>query len=225
MKKTIFALAAGLALIGGTAAQAQPEIDFTVPALNPGASITYAGGAAPLVGTAITITQLQGLNTPSNSGAILTVTGGTLGFTSGNLTSSTASSWVFGVGPASAVTINGSTAHGSGALLSGQVESVIVTASGANNFNVAIGVILNIVNPTLASFFGLSGGSSNPWTGNFNIGFTAAATPPGAISSTQVLSGDLITTPVPEPSTMAIAGLGALGMIGYGLRRRKALGA
>jgi len=32
-------------------------------------------------------------------------------------------------------------------------------------------------------------------------------------------------TVVPEPSTMAIAGLGALGMIGYGLRRRKALGA
>jgi len=30
---------------------------------------------------------------------------------------------------------------------------------------------------------------------------------------------------VPEPSSMAIAGLGALGMIGYGLRRRKALGA
>jgi len=32
-------------------------------------------------------------------------------------------------------------------------------------------------------------------------------------------------TSVPEPSTMAIAGLGALGLIGYGLRRRKALGA
>jgi hypothetical protein len=31
--------------------------------------------------------------------------------------------------------------------------------------------------------------------------------------------------PVPEPSTMALAGLGALGLIGYGLRRRKALGA
>jgi|SRR5271157_1682435 len=30
---------------------------------------------------------------------------------------------------------------------------------------------------------------------------------------------------VPEPSSMAIAGLGALGMIGYGLRRRKTLGA
>jgi len=30
---------------------------------------------------------------------------------------------------------------------------------------------------------------------------------------------------VPEPSTMALAGLGALGLIGYGLRRRKAQGA
>jgi len=32
-------------------------------------------------------------------------------------------------------------------------------------------------------------------------------------------------TVAPEPSTMALAGLGALGLIGYGLRRRKALGA
>jgi len=41
------------------------------------------------------------------------------------------------------------------------------------------------------------------------------------------ISSDATTTfaAVPEPSSMAIAGLGALGMIGYGLRRRKALGA
>jgi len=31
--------------------------------------------------------------------------------------------------------------------------------------------------------------------------------------------------PVPEPSSLAIAGIGALGLIGYGLRRRKALSA
>ncbi len=36
---------------------------------------------------------------------------------------------------------------------------------------------------------------------------------------------NLVLTPVPEPSSMATAGLGALGMIGYALRRRKALGA
>jgi MYXO-CTERM domain-containing protein len=28
-------------------------------------------------------------------------------------------------------------------------------------------------------------------------------------------------TPTPEPSSMAIAGLGALGLIGYGIRRRR----
>jgi hypothetical protein len=38
-----------------------------------------------------------------------------------------------------------------------------------------------------------------------------------------VFNGSLVTTsvPTPEPSTMAIAGLGALGMIGYGWKRRK----
>jgi len=47
----------------------------------------------------------------------------------------------------------------------------------------------------------------------------------GVISfSSYAPSGPTITA-VPEPSTMAIAGLGALGFIGYGLRRRKALGA
>ena len=35
----------------------------------------------------------------------------------------------------------------------------------------------------------------------------------------------LTSVPVPEPSTMAIARLGALDMIGYGLRRRRVLGA
>jgi len=32
-------------------------------------------------------------------------------------------------------------------------------------------------------------------------------------------------SPAPEPSAMALAGLGALGLVGYGLRRRKAMGA
>lgn len=35
-------------------------------------------------------------------------------------------------------------------------------------------------------------------------------------------SGSIETTSTPEPSSMALAGLGALGLIGYGLRRRKA---
>jgi len=38
-------------------------------------------------------------------------------------------------------------------------------------------------------------------------------------------SADASEIVVPEPSSLAVAGLGALGMIGYGLRRRKASGA
>jgi len=38
-------------------------------------------------------------------------------------------------------------------------------------------------------------------------------------------TSNLALTPVPEPSTMALTGLGALGFVGYGLRRRKAKGA
>ena len=65
--------------------------------------------------------------------------------------------------------------------------------------------------------------------------FTLSLT--GVTSSTRVTAATFSfgTTPdhfvdgheqiVPEPSTLAIAGLGALGLIGYGLRRRKAAGA
>jgi len=44
-------------------------------------------------------------------------------------------------------------------------------------------------------------------------------------SSSTILSNDNTTAVVPEPSGLAVAGIGALGLIGYGLRRRKALGA
>lgn len=42
----------------------------------------------------------------------------------------------------------------------------------------------------------------------------------GGTTTFSVLQQNFSQTAVPEPSTMAIAGLGALGFIGYGLRRR-----
>ncbi len=72
-------------------------------------------------------------------------------------------------------------------------------------------------------------GVSSP-LGNSNELFI---TPSGTFSESQVLTiklgaGDSVTltenttaVAVPEPSSMAIAGLGALGLIGYGIRRRK----
>jgi hypothetical protein len=171
---------------------------------------------------------VQGRNTPSNNLAIQTITGGLLNFTTGNLTGSTPTTWTFGAGPSGAMTIAGGIAGlGIAAgtnLLSGTIQSATVTSGGGNNFNVAVSLFSNTVNATLAAFYGLTGGSA-PWSGNFNIGFTtsSSATPPGAFSTSPnglVQSGDVTTSPVPEPSTMAIAGLGAIGFIGFGLRRR-----
>ena len=45
------------------------------------------------------------------------------------------------------------------------------------------------------------------------------------VSSLSGTASASVVSSIPEPSSMAIAGLGALGLIGYGLRRRKALGA
>ncbi len=216
MKKMIFTLAAGLALLGGNAARAQPTLEFTVPANNPGASISYAGGATDLVGTGITITQVQGLDTPMSNLVIEAITSGAMNFTSGAFTGNVGTSeWVFGAGPAGGLTITGGIsslglANGS-TLLSGTIKSASVVASGST-FKVGISVFLNTVNSTLASYYGLQGGSGASWTGIYNIGFNATGSAPSSFSSSSVGSGTVDTNPiVPEPSSLVIAGLALWG--------------
>jgi hypothetical protein len=79
------------------------------------------------------------------------------------------------------------------------------------NFGSAIGAPMSFS-------LSLTGLSPQPTVGPHPFGFQNFTA-----NDTQDTSG--VVTGVPEPSTLAIAGLGALGMIGYGLRRRKALGA
>jgi hypothetical protein len=43
---------------------------------------------------------------------------------------------------------------------------------------------------------------------------------PNSLANLTITTRALTTNPVPEPSTLAVAGLGALGFMGYGLRRR-----
>jgi hypothetical protein len=76
-------------------------------------------------------------------------------------------------------------------------------------------------NLTLADFENLSTGGtpSTPFAAGF-----ARNVPGGTVVTGWVGSGPTPTQfqpSAPEPSTLAIAGLGAIGFIGYGLRRRK----
>ncbi|MGC8641282.1 MAG: PEP-CTERM sorting domain-containing protein [Isosphaeraceae bacterium] len=216
MRHAIFALAAGVALIGGSSAWAQ-SLDFTVPAVNTGASISYATSGGDLVGTSISITDVTGIGTPSNAGAPVGITNGFLNFSSGAFASVNGSEWDFGGG--GPITITATSPFGGGALLSGTITNAQVTGSGGT-YHVAIAAFFNTISSGVASYFGVP---TSGWSGNLSISFNTsnAVTAPGTFTSSSVRSGD-VTTSVPEPSTMAIAGLGALGLIGYGLRRRRA---
>jgi hypothetical protein len=56
---------------------------------------------------------------------------------------------------------------------------------------------------------------------NNSIGVSGTTT----MQQSGVFSATTVVPPVPEPSTFVIAGIGGLGLIGYGLRRRRAPGA
>jgi len=67
----------------------------------------------------------------------------------------------------------------------------------------------------------------NPAPGSYTLSQTVVLTNLTTLGTSipVVYSGTSSVVAIPEPSTMAIAGIGALGMIGYGIRRRKARGA
>ena len=57
-----------LGLVAALPAQADPELDFTIPAVNTGATVTYAGGAKPFNAMNITISNVEGIDgTPFNT--------------------------------------------------------------------------------------------------------------------------------------------------------------
>jgi hypothetical protein len=197
--------------------------------VNNGASINYATSGGGLVGSKIRITEVTGEGTTPGfpaAGSVVPITGGILNFTSGAFTGTSGGEWVFGMGAPGSITITGSgPGIGSGVLLTGRILEADVTGS-KKNFHVAIGAFVNTISSALAAYFGVPAGPGMPWSGNLNIGFTTSGKPiaPGTFNSINVSSGDVITS-IPEPSSLAIAGLGGVGLIGYGLRRRRPVGA
>jgi hypothetical protein len=104
----------------------------------------------------------------------------------------------------------------------------VVTSFGGGFYFVGAGYI-DQVNASLASYFGLPGGmgpDAQIWTGTFNFSFMGTDTG-GVITATgaNISGGDFDTHAVPEPSSLVLTGLGALGMLVFGPWRRMAAGA
>jgi len=86
--------------------------------------------------------------------------------------------------------------------------TVTVTGAGAPTWASAADVLTgndHLPNPEILA------AHVDPWTGS------------GAPISTTSFASDAQVQVVPEPSTLALVGLGALGFVGYGIRRRKAV--
>ncbi|QEH35037.1 hypothetical protein OJF2_35820 [Aquisphaera giovannonii] len=219
MRKFVSCLATAILLSGACRIQAGTLLDFNMDSTHPaGASIRYAGGAAPLVGVNLSVDSVTGLDASQNDGSMLSLAGGLLNFQTGNLISSDASHWAFGAGGSISITTTSPILPGaSDLLLSGTLKSVDVEL-GSGVFKVVIASYVNTVDSTLASYFGVAPGSS--WEGDLNLSFRAKGLPPGGFESSRILSGDVTTGAVPEPSSVLMGGIGVLGLGLLKLRRR-----
>jgi len=216
-------LALGLALSFFPAlAQAAPVLDFGIVAPTTG-TISYAGGASPLVGSGIEVDNITGIGTPSNNGVTVTCVSCTLNFTTGNLTSSTATTWNFGGG--GSITITGGVDLIPGGapeipvgttLLSGSFDGASVTKTN-NTFRIAGASFVDTKDEDLLDFYGAP---NTLWRGGFNISFLANGSPPNSFTSTTVLSGDVANTePIPEPASLVLLGSGLFSLGAYARKK------
>jgi len=180
----------------------------TITATNTGVLISSIGGSGVSITAVLNLTANSSGNATDAGGVIEQNYNGSFSITSGN--NGTGTNYLSG-------TFSGLTFGFSG----GTVATL--TASdppGTISFTSSYSPAFPLGAPTGASFT-FSGVS--PSLGIVTSSFPIASTI-GSFSATGSGTFSATAAAVPEPSTMAIAGLGALGMIGYGLRRRKILG-
>jgi hypothetical protein len=211
-------------------AQASSVLDFTIPGGQGGASVSYAGGSSPLVGSNLKVSDVSGGGTPANSGATLAITNGLLNFTTGSFTNSNGGVWNFGGG--GSVTITGTVAPQtpagfapfggtSGTLMDATFSSASVSSVNVNNSFLTLGLFFDPPNSDLKTYFGLP---DLKYQGFFNLTFnldtaTSAGSP---FDSSFVGSGDTQTSPVPAPGFLVLLCSGStVSFAGYALRRWK----
>ena len=239
---TICLVTALVLSLSSTPLQADAILDFNLTSPTTG-TISYAGGANPLVGSNISVDSVVGLGTSANDGVVRSLFSARLNFTTGNLIGFTSTTWDFsGGGSISLVggvdlnndgdtTDPGDIPNGT-LLLVGAFDSAAVVKSGGS-FRVAISAFTDTKNDALLAFYNLpSGPSAGDLSGNFNISFFASGSPPNRFGSRVVLSGDVTNTCVgdcvgggggggiPEPASLTLVGCGFLTM---GFLQRKLL--
>lgn len=190
-----------------------------------GGSISYAQGGT-LSGNGISVSDIYSI-VGGTATATHAISGATLEFTSGNLTTYNAGTWTFSGG--GSITITPGTVFGSSSgtnnLLQGTFKSVTVTQEvNTPYFQIDFqdGAFTG-KNGTFASQI-LTNYNIGPssYTGNVDLTFLATTTTGNGFTSLGGPSGKVSAT-VPLPASALLIGSGFLGLIGYGIRRQRSV--
>lgn len=224
---------AGAALMAGTA-RAVPivTLDFNVTSGGSG-TISYAGGAAPLVGTGVHVDTVTLLDANGNQlGATGTCIGCVLEFSTGNFTGTTAMTETWNFAGGGMIKLVGGIDFDNDGRADDANEpgpnSVLFDGSfggdGGNvmavsgTYKIATGSFQDLKDPTLLAFYGLP--ANVLYDGGFNLSFNAPGSPGDSFVSTRMQGGDIMNMPTPEPATLLLLAPG-LATFGYLNRRRR----
>jgi hypothetical protein len=216
----------------GAAFAAPAIIDFSTGGGVDTGTLTYAGGAAPLIGTDILIGLVKGVSTPSNSGVSDPITLGLLSFTTGDFVSFSAGTYTFGSGGSISIMGTGpgcTTVGGCGGntpdttsgpnLLTGLDVSAQFGPSGLLSLAITNGS--DTKDPLLVQFFGLVPATIPGWnfSGTIHASLDSGGTG-GAFAADSTGSTDIANTPVPEPASIILLGSVLVGITSLVHRRR-----
>lgn len=227
--KSILGVFLAVALAGSVSADV---IDFsTGPGVDSG-TVSYAGGANPLVGSNILIGQVKGVGTPSNNGVIDSITNGILAFTTGAFLSFDSLTQTYTFGPGGSLTITG---MGPGCTTIGGCPtnnpdtssgpnlvtgSILSATYQAGEFNIALVAGNDTKDPLLVQFFGF-----DPSNTTFHFSGSVHTAPPvfnerGGFTANSTSSTDISNTAtVPDhPGTLSLLLL-TMTVIGLAARR------
>jgi hypothetical protein len=186
-------------------------------------TVSFAGGAHPLVGTNLAVANVVALDAAGNQvGGMNACTNCFLNFTTGGFTGTGASSPTWDFAGGGTIALTGDFPAAGSTLFSGSFGTDGASVLWLSNSSKIVGgSFSDTKDPALLAFFGLT---TAQWDGAFNIAVQAAGAPGDPFTSTRLYGSDISNSPAPnpEPGTWVLLGSGLIGLRRFMRRQRPA---